>query len=177
MQIITMQFMYYTTLSVSIVIINNILYGGLRSHLGQLFSPSSLDLSLDYSMATLLANFLNIPFVICALAYTVEKANKCLDFTVTIFFLHWVLTCLLFKFPTSLSWWLYHAVLITITVLASEYVCLKLETAEIKFSFGHIIENGVKSAQDMISKTKKTGTNNKKQASQSGKKKDKIEDV
>ena len=177
MQIFTMQFMYYTTLSISIVIINNILYGGLRSHLGQLFSPSSFDLSLDYSMATLLSNFLNIPFVICALAYTVEKANKCLDFTVTIFFLHWVLTCFLYKFPSSLSWWLYHALIITITVLASEYLCLKLETAEIKLSFGHIIENGVKSAQDMISKTKKTGTNSKRQASQSSKKKDKIEDV
>ncbi len=159
-----MQFMYYTTLSISIVIINNILYGGLRSHLGQLFSPSSFDLSLDYSMATLLSNFLNIPFVICALAYTVEKANKCLDFTVTIFFLHWVLTCFLYKFPSSLSWWLYHALIITITVLASEYLCLKLETAEIKLSFGHIIENGVKSAQDIISKTKKTGTNSKRQA-------------
>ena len=173
-----MQFMYYTTLSISIVIINNVLYGGLRTHLGQLFSPSSFDLSLDYSMANLLANFLNIPFVICALAYTVEKANKCLDFTVTIFFLHWVLTCLNYKFPTSLSWWLYHALIITITVLASEYVCLKLETAEIKLSFGHIIENGVKSAQDMISKSKKAaGNNNKKHGSQSSKKKDKIEDV
>ena len=95
-------------------------------------------------MPTLFAHFLNIPFLICALAYTVEKANKCLDFTITIFFIHFVLTCFVFKFPSMLSWWIYHAILITITVLASEFVCLKLETAEIKLSFGHIIENGVK---------------------------------
>ncbi len=174
-----MQFMYYTTLSISILIVNNVLYGGLRSHLGQLFSPSSLDLSLDYSMATLIANFVNVPFVVCALAYTVEKANKCLDFTVTIFFFHWLLTCFSYRFPSLISWWLYHALIVTITVLSSEYVCLKLETAEIKLSFGHIIENGVKSAQDIISKRKKSGTNNtKKQTSgQSTKKKDKVEYV
>ncbi len=38
---------------------------------------------------------------------------------------------------------MWHAILVTVTVLASEYVCLKLETAEIKFSFGHIIDNQV----------------------------------
>ena len=149
--------MYYTTLSISILFVNTVFYGGLRSHLGQLFSPTSFDLALDYSMCTLIAHFLNIPLTVCALAYTVEKANKVLDFTVTIFFFHFLMTCLSYKFPSSLSWWLYHALIITITVLTGEYVCLKLETAEIKLSFGHIIENGVKQAQDMIGKKKKSG--------------------
>jgi hypothetical protein len=35
-----------------------------------------------------------------------------------------------------------HAAIVTITVLASEFICLRLETAEIKITFNHIIEKG-----------------------------------
>ena len=42
----------------------------------------------------------------------------------------------------------------TVTVLSSEYLCLKLETAEIKLDFGHIIEKGaqigIKGAKKII---------------------------
>ena len=97
---------------------------------------------MSYSWPTLLAHLLNIPLVILALALLVEKANKCLDFTLTIFMFHVIFTCLLYRMPNTLSWWLWHALTITVTVLSSEYVCLKIETAEIKLDFGHIVEKG-----------------------------------
>jgi hypothetical protein len=77
-----------------------------------------------------------------AQAYVVEKANKCLDFTVTIFIYHVFLTWITYKFPNNFSWWAIHAVIITVTVLASEFICLRLETAEIKLSFGNVLEKG-----------------------------------
>jgi hypothetical protein len=158
--------------------VTSFLYG-LKPHTGQLFSPSSLDLSLSYSTPTVIANIVNIPLLICALAYTVEKANKCLDFTFTIFFIHFVLTSVIYKFPSAMSWWLWHAIIITCTVLASEFVCLKLETAEIKLSFGHIIEKGVTEAKKIISKKDNKGENKggDSKARKNGKRKDKIEDV
>lgn len=71
-----------------------------------------------------------------------EKANKCLDFTVTIFIIHLWSVWFTYKFPNTMQWWLTHAFLVTVTVLTSEYFCLKLETAEIKLSVGHILEKG-----------------------------------
>ena len=139
------------------VIVLDKLVFGLRPHIGQLFNPSSISLSfeLSYCVPTLLANFLNIPLQVLALAHIVEKANKCLDFAVTIFFWHmltiWIVQG---KFPSLFSWWLWQAAIITVTVLSSEYVCLKLETAEIKLDFGHIIEKGkeigIKGAQKIL---------------------------
>lgn len=99
---------------------------------------------MDFSFSTLLAHAINIPLTVTALAYIVEKANKCLDFTVTIFFYHFLATTFVYKLPTTLSFYLWHALLVTTTVLVSEYICLKLETAEIKLSFGHIVEKGAK---------------------------------
>ncbi len=49
--------------------------------------------------------------------------------------------------------------IVTITVLSSEYVCLKLETAEIKLDLGHLVEKGkelgFKGAQKIISEGNK----------------------
>jgi len=73
-----------------------------RSHIGQIFNPTALDFTLDYSFVTFLANLINILFVILAEAYIVEKANKCLDFTATIFILHLWITWAVYKFPTAI---------------------------------------------------------------------------
>lgn len=140
MQIIALQFAYYLTLSFSVLMMDSLT--GHRPHLGQLFSPSAFDLSLDYSFLTIVANFVNIGFVIMAEAYIVEKANRCLDFSLTILILHVMLTWMVYRFPSSFNWWFMHGVIITITILASEFICLRLETAEIKLSINHIVEKG-----------------------------------
>ena len=174
MQIVSLEFLYYTSLSLMILFFDFIV--GYRSHMGQLFSPSSFDLTLDYSYTTVLANFANIVLVVTALAYVVEKANRCFDFCLTIFFLHLILTWSIYKFPVTLTWWATHAALITITVLASEYVCLRLETAEIKLSLGHMItrgkELGVKGANKLMKVKRKTSKDMAKL-----KKKDKTDDA
>lgn len=101
---------------------------GYRSHMGQLFNPTAFDLSMNYSFITIAANFANIIFVVLTLAIIVEKANRCLDFTLTVFIIHLLLTCVVYKFPNTFNWWATHGILITVTVLTSEFVCLKLET-------------------------------------------------
>ena len=72
---------------------------------------------------------------------------------------HLLFIVCVYKFPSTLAWWLWHALIVTITVLSSEFICMKLETAEIKFSLGHIIEKGkeygIKGAQKIIEKGNK----------------------
>ena len=93
-------------------------------------------MSKNYSFITVAANVVNIAFVIFAEAIIVEKANKCLDFTVTIFFFH-LLGVIAYreKFPWSLEWWLIHAGLIFVTTILAEWTCMKIEQQEIKLTF------------------------------------------
>ena len=87
MQIVSLQLCYYTSLSFCIIIVD--LCCGLRPHLAQIFSSVALDLTKErYGYATLCANFLNIGFVVLAEAHIVEKAIKCLDFSLTLVFWH-----------------------------------------------------------------------------------------
>ena len=62
--------------------------------MGQLFNPQALALSFDlfYCLPTLIAHLVNVLIHILAIAHIVEKANKCLDFTFTTFFLHLIVT-------------------------------------------------------------------------------------
>ena len=137
---------------------------------------------MDYSNSTILSNLLNIFFMVLAEASIVEKANKCFDFTFTTFFIHFLLTCLIYKFPYNLNWWIIHAAMVTLTVLAAEYFCLKIETAEISLNFGHILEKGketVKEAASLIKGDGSKGSLNRKNSKEMKKikRKDKTEDV
>ena len=91
-------------------------------------------------------------FVILAQAYIVEKANKVLDFTVTIFLIHLFAVWYTYRLPTTLSWWMTQGGLVTVTVFAGEYFCLWLETAEIKLSVGHILERGKEIGKEAATK-------------------------
>ena len=101
---------------------------GLRSDTGQIFNPSSFDLAKSYGITTVFANCLNIFIMVIAQAVIVEKAYKCLDFTLTVFIIHlvsiWIST---FKFPWSFEWWVIHAVLVTVTTVLAEWTCMYLE--------------------------------------------------
>ena len=127
MEIVAMQCLYYLTLSLCLLVTTSLL--GLRPSLGQLFVPSSFELSQKYSFVTLCANGLNIILVVISQAFVIEKANKCLDYTLTVFFVH---LCAVIgyngRFPWMLEWWLYHFVIIFVTTLAGEYTLMRIES-------------------------------------------------
>jgi len=148
MQIVALQLAYYAFLSFSLLV-SNVIFG-YRSHLGQIFSPEAIEVDKTYSTVTIVANFLNIVFFVFAQAYIVEKANKCLDFSVTTFFFHFIFTCSVYGFPNSVDWWFVHAILVTCTVFLAEFVCMRLETAEIKLSVNDFLTKGRRSAKDFI---------------------------
>mmetsp|Transcript_29695 Transcript_29695/g.21453 ORF Transcript_29695/g.21453 Transcript_29695/m.21453 type:complete len:105 (+) Transcript_29695:185-499(+) len=103
---VSMQFAYYMGLIMIILVVDLIF--GLRAHNGQLLSYHSFEnLSDKYTMPTLIANGLNIVLVVFAEAYIVEKANKCLDFTMTILLFHIIIMTITYGFPWSLAWWIW----------------------------------------------------------------------
>jgi hypothetical protein len=87
----------------------------LRPHMAQLLSSKSLDLGTKYGYPTLIAHVLNVFSVVIAEAAIVEKANKCLDFTLTIVFYHFVIMWLSgYGLPgLTMGWWAINTGIVT----------------------------------------------------------------
>lgn len=145
-----MQFAYYTSLSGCVYFCT--LFAGHRPHLAQIFSQHSFDTDLKYGYCTVFANVLNIIFWVVANACIVEKAKKCLDFTITVFVVHLFVMCPMYGIPSfsPLSWWCIHIALITVSTLISEAVCMKLESQEIKLSINELLEQGTQQAKHLV---------------------------
>jgi len=67
------------------------------------------------------------------LAIIVEKSKKCLDFSVTLFFLHFILSCLYDGFSVLQSWdfWIVHIFSMIVMVLLGEFLCSRRELMDI----------------------------------------------
>ena len=61
----------------------------------------------------------------------VEKAKKCLDFSVTLFLLHLIFCSMYGGFPASWDWWIVHVMGLILMVLMGEYLCARVELREI----------------------------------------------
>lgn len=70
------------------------------------------------------------------LCVVVERAKKCLDFTATLYFLHF-LFCLAFRgFPSSLEWWVLNFMGLVLMAVLGEWLCLRRELREIPLVSG-----------------------------------------
>jgi protein SYS1 len=66
------------------------------------------------------------------LAVIVEKSKKCLDFCVTYFLLHLILSSWYSgHFPRTSDWWIVHLAATLIMVLVGEYLCSRKELSDI----------------------------------------------
>jgi hypothetical protein len=71
---------------------------------------------------------------LCGAAYVfilVERAKKCLDFTVTLYLIHLILCCLYTGFPTSFLWWFVYVICVVVTALLGEWLCMRRELKDI----------------------------------------------
>ena len=156
MEILSLQFCYYVTLALCIIVCNTIF--GMRGHLGQIFNPSAFDLSANYSFVTITGNVINIVFVVIWEALIVQKAIRCLDFTLTLFSIHvvcsWIYTG---HFQWSFEWWIIQAAIVIPTIIICELVVNRIEQQEIILSFdtsgiNKIVETGKKVINEVSNK-------------------------
>jgi hypothetical protein len=138
-QILSLTACYYTGQALLLLIFDTVF--GFEKDLSQIFSYTAYDLSDSYSFISFLSSIFNIPLFILAIVYIVERANKCLDFASTAYFINLSLVCLYDGFPWSFVWWILHACSLVSVVLISEYICMKIEQKEITINmqtFGKI---------------------------------------
>lgn len=65
------------------------------------------------------------------LAIIVEKSKKCLDFSVTLFMIHFILCTFYNGLPSTWDWYIVHIFATIMMVLLGEYLCAKRELDEI----------------------------------------------
>jgi hypothetical protein len=72
-----------------------------------------------------------------ALWHVVKRAKLCLDFTFTVHFFHAVF-CLMYNgyLASSFSWWVLHAVCLTLMCVGGEFLCMRTELKAIPVSMG-----------------------------------------
>ena len=141
MQMVALQLAYYAGLALCILVVDCVV--GLRPHIAQIFSVRAFNWKEKYGWATITAHALNVGLVVVAEAHIVEKAIKCLDFTLTVVFWHVVAMAMTFGAPgwsNLLDWWLINAALVTAQCVFSEMLCMKLETQEIKLTLHDLIQ-------------------------------------
>lgn len=65
------------------------------------------------------------------LLLVVERAKKCVDFTVTMYIIHLFLCLLYGGLPSSITWWVVNGIGIVIMAVLGEWLCLRREVKEI----------------------------------------------
>ena len=70
--------------------------------------------------------------VAALLAFTVERAKKCLDFGVTVFILHLLATTIVNAVPRTATWWAVYGSATAAAVVLGEVLCMRVETQDIK---------------------------------------------
>lgn len=127
-------FSLFYTIHIFFTFLFNTLFG-LKLHIDQILSSESLDFSTSYGIAYLCTSFFTYLFMSISLIVIVDKANKILDYTLTNFLFHLILTTLNSNFPRSIMWWTMHTCFLIIVTLISEFVSLKLDQRGIKLNF------------------------------------------
>ncbi len=123
---------HYILLIFFTILFNSFL--GLKLHIDQIFASDSLDFQNNYGYAYICSNFFTYLFMIGTYIKIVDKANKILDYVLTNFLFHLILTTLTSHFPVNIFWWIINGIFLTTVTLIAEYISLKLDQKEIKLN-------------------------------------------
>lgn len=128
-QIVCLQCMYYITLGLFLSIL-----------VGTRVSRLSLVYFFDYvtvTTSTVTGWCVCASFLLSSAAgavymlYLIERAKKCLDFSVTLYIIHLFICIVYGGWPSSIAWWIVNGTGIALMALLGEYLCIRRELQEI----------------------------------------------
>ncbi|KAL0484803.1 sys [Acrasis kona] len=128
-QIVTLQLAHYITLGILIMGVDFVL--GVKPTVEQFFSYKAVNVSNRIGIATMISFFLNALSGSLLLFVVVQRSQKCLDFTITIYIVHFFI-CVFYKaFPVYWEWWVCTIICIVAMITLGEYICYKREIRDI----------------------------------------------
>eukprot|EP01122_Echinamoeba_exundans_P006211 TRINITY_DN1707_c0_g1_i1.p1 TRINITY_DN1707_c0_g1~~TRINITY_DN1707_c0_g1_i1.p1 ORF type:complete len:157 (-),score=15.26 TRINITY_DN1707_c0_g1_i1:535-1005(-) len=127
-QILALQCLFYLFLG-AFSAMSDLIFNAAIS-VDQVFEWSVVSFGTASGRAIISASLINSSILAVALVFIVHRAKSVLDFTATIYFLHFLM-CLLFSgFPSNWLWWLLQLVCFGIQTLLGEYLCVRREIRE-----------------------------------------------
>ncbi|XP_019855933.1 PREDICTED: protein SYS1 homolog [Amphimedon queenslandica] len=132
-QIIALQVFFYMSLGLWIIFADVI--AKITPSFSQIFSYKEFKFP-NRGWFVMGATTLN-PFT-CALFlwWLVGRAKQCLDFSATVYFIHFIFCCCFGGFPLSLAWWLTNIVSLTIMTVISEWLSWRSDMRAITITGG-----------------------------------------
>lgn len=128
-QIICIQCLNYVSLGLSLWLLVGMHVP--RFTLKYFFDYSMITISSITGWCAIVAFFLNALAGAVFLLLVVERAKKCLDFTVTMYIIHLFLCLFYGGFPSSFTWWLVNGIGVVAMAVLGEWLCIRRELREI----------------------------------------------
>ena len=101
------------------------------------FSYESINFKYWYYMILYIINCIPTSF---GIRYFVEKYKKCWDYSITIYFIQYLMIIIFTKnFVPTLSWIIMNVITCVITIVLSEFLCKQIEMSEISFTNTQLI--------------------------------------
>lgn len=139
-QIIAIQSLFYFTF-VSVGVFLGLICGVSGIVVSTFFDFKKYTFDNTHNTIVVLALWTTLTGLAFFLPRIIERTRKCLDFVLTVFIIHFMLTWLVSGFPSRLAWWSVWIVGSIACTLLSEYLCLRIEQREIKYD---MIQEGEK---------------------------------
>ncbi|GMN37258.1 hypothetical protein TIFTF001_006678 [Ficus carica] len=128
-QIVCLQCVYYLTLGLLLSLLVGTRVS--RMSLVYFFDYSSLTASTVTGWCVIASFLLSSLAGVGYLVYLIERAKKCLDFSVTLYVIHLFICIVYGGWPSSLTWWVVNGTGVAVMALLGEYLCIKRELREI----------------------------------------------
>ncbi len=128
-QIVAMQCFHYVILGF-LVQVNYVVFGTSIT-LDRVFSDKYVSLWTAVGWADTIAILLTSLVGSVLLAVIVEKSKKCLDFSVTLFMIHFLLCSFYSGLPSTWDWYIVHVLGTIMMILFGEYLCSRRELDDI----------------------------------------------
>ena len=130
LQIITIQSVFYLTF-IGMTSFLSVLFGlGIR--LVSFFDFSFYSFSDSSRTALVVTLWFSLAVVAFMLPRIIERTRKCLDFVITLVFIHLFSTWLVSGFPSLVSWWIVWILGAAGCTLLGEWLCMREEQREIR---------------------------------------------
>ncbi|CAM6093496.1 unnamed protein product [Calypogeia fissa] len=128
-QIVCIQSLYYLSLGLLLTILVGTQVP--RFTLNFFFNHSHITPSSAVGWCTIGAFMLNAIAGAGYLLLLIERAKKCLDFSVTMYIIHLIFCSMYAGFPTTVTWWVVNIICCVTTALIGEWLCMRRELKDI----------------------------------------------
>lgn len=133
LQIVALQSWYYLALGAVLEALSLVFDTHRSARVSDLFCAADGAHATTAGLVVVLAHVCVVPLLVSAVVFVVDHRTKVLDFVVTLYIIHVLLSCAVCHgLPLSVQFWATLSVEAVVVVAVAEFVCLRRDAAEVR---------------------------------------------